>query len=568
MSVGTEPVARGEWIESHREHSPGARIEIIDVGRTVRPGTTLLEDISFTIEPGQLVAIVGGSGAGKTTLLDAIAGVRPASRGTVAFDGVDAAHHPERLRGAIGYVPQDDIIHRDLPLAATLRYAARLRLPADAPRAVIEATVHETLCTLDLTARANVRVGSLSGGQRKRASIGVELLTRPRALFLDEPTSGLDPATARGLVRTLRGLADEGTTVVLTTHSTDDVSHCDRVVFLAGGRLVFVGTPGAALAHFGVGDLTEIYERLAATGGGETSTWSAPSAPAPTRPTTTVPSPPRPPAFHQWRVLVGRNAAVLRHNRLTLAIMLGSPALVIAMFVVLFEPGAFGPSSPRASAAVAISYWIAFAGFFFGLTYGLLQICTERAIVRRERFVVVRVGPYLLAKATVLVPVLLAVTVTMLTVLRWSGRLPAAGAGVYLGLTVTVMLDALAALALGLLASAAVADPSQATLALPMLCFPAVLFSGAVLPVPRMAGAGRLLSIVTSDRWAYEAVGRGLGVERVLGADSAGGGRSLLDELGRTFTGGLAGHWMLLGLFACVFLAGAYAVVARITRTS
>ena len=245
--------------------------------------------------------------------------------------------------------------------------------------------------------------------------------------------------------------------------------------------------------------------------------------------------------------------------------MLGSPALVVAMFAVLFQPGAFDPVSPHPGAAAAISYWIAFAGFFFGLTYGLLQITTEHAVLRRERFVVVRVWPYLLAKAAVLLPVLLAVTVAMLGALRWTNRLPTAGTDVYLGLTVTVMLDATAALALGLLASAAVADPAQATLALPMLCFPAVLFSGAVLPVTSMAGAGQLLSLVTSDRWAYEAVGRGLGLEGLLDAGRTGVGAGPAD-LGGAFTGGLGGHWLRLGLFTVLFLVGAYAVVQRRTR--
>jgi ABC-type multidrug transport system ATPase subunit len=546
-------------------NTTGVRIDVRGVGQIAgRRGTRVLSDVSLSIRPGELLAIVGGSGAGKTTLLDAIAGVRPPAEGSVRYDGLEVGTHREELRGAVGYVPQDDIIHRDLPLEVTLRYAARLRLPAGTPGARIDDAVRDVLRMLDLEARAGVKVGALSGGQRKRASIGVELLTRPRAFFLDEPTSGLDPATARSLVRTLRCLAEQGTTVVLTTHNTDDLAQCDRIAFMASGRLVFVGSPTEALRHFAVDDLAAVYERLADSVVPPARAAVLPS-PRPTVDAASMPAP-SPGAWHQWRVLTARNLDVLRRNRLTMAIMLGSPALVVAMFAVLFQPHAFSPSDPSATAAVAIPYWIAFAGFFFGLTYGLLQITTEQAILRRERFVFLRTGPYLLAKVTVLVPVLLGVTATMLTVLRATDRLPGLTPSAYFGLTITVMLDAVAALALGLLASAAVADPAQATLALPMICFPAVLFSGAVLPVPTMAAAGRLLSAVTSDRFAYEAVGRQLGVEKLLGADPTGRGPRLLDELGRTFTGGVAGHWALLALFAVVFLIGAYAVINRRTR--
>jgi ABC-2 family transporter len=259
---------------------------------------------------------------------------------------------------------------------------------------------------------------------------------------------------------------------------------------------------------------------------------------------------------------------VLRHNRLTLAIMLGSPALVVSMFAVLFEPHAFAAQRPSASAAVSITYWMAFAAFFFGLTYGLLQVVTEAAVLRRERFVGLRIGPYLAGKAAVLVPVLVAVNVAMVAVLRATNRLPAGGVRMYASLLATLMLDAVAALALGLLASAAVADPAQATLALPMLCFPAVLFSGAVLPVPTMAFAGRLISAVTSDRWAFESTGRALGLDRLLAHDPSGRGLELLAEQKDAFAAPQLGHWAILVAFTVVFLVGAARVIRRRTAST
>jgi ABC-type multidrug transport system ATPase subunit len=555
--------------------APGpVRIAAHRLGRVLRDGTPVLTDVTLTVEPGELVAIVGASGAGKTTLLETLAGLRRPSTGSVTFDSWDVHEHRAAFRTAIGYVPQDDIIHRDLPVRATLRHAARLRLPGMGPSAV-EAEVGRTMETLGLTARASTRVDALSGGQRKRVSIAVELLTRPRAFFLDEPTSGLDPGTARTLLATLRELADNGSTVLLTTHSPDDLRHCDRVVVLSGGgRLVFHGTPTKALRHFGVDDVTEIYRLL------EDPTVAAeaadrvrpdrrlsgqrdPSAPAGDRPA--APSP-RSSSLRQWTVLCHRNVDVLVRNRLTLAIMLGAPALVVAMFVVLFRPGAFDTRTGDPLAAVGITYWLAFAGFFFGLTYGLLQICTELAVVRRERHIGLGLGAYLLAKMTVLLPLLLIVNATMVAALRTTGRLPQTGWRDNAAIIGVLLLDAIVALALGLLASAAVTDPSHATLALPMLCFPAVLFGGAVLPAHAMATAGRAISTITPDRWAFEALGRHFALSQRFEPNTT--GRVLSSQYGDAFTGGTAAHLLLLGLFSAAFLASTVQVLRRRTAAA
>ena len=182
----------------------------------------------------------------------------------MSFDGIDLHANLRKFRGVIGYVPQDDIIHADLPLRHTLRYAARLRLPSSTTAAEVDDAVRAAIDTVGLTEHADVRVGSLSGGQRKRASVAVELLTEPRVFFLDEPTSGLDPATSAELIGHLRELADRSATVVFTTHSVADLALCDRVVFLArGGRVGFVGTVDEALEHFEVGSVPELYRRLA-----------------------------------------------------------------------------------------------------------------------------------------------------------------------------------------------------------------------------------------------------------------------------------------------------------------
>jgi ABC-type multidrug transport system ATPase subunit len=503
---------------------------------------------------------VGPSGAGKSTLLETMAGLRRPTAGSVTHGGVAPASGVTR----VGFVPQDDIVHRELPLRRTLRYAALLRLPSATSAARIDEIVDDTLRDLDLTERADVRVGDLSGGQRKRASVAVELLTRPRLFFLDEPTSGLDPVTAADVLVVLRRLADCGVTVVVTTHNPADIDVCDRVVFLRrDGHLGFAGTPAAARTYFGVTDLAHAYRRLADDA--STPAWAEPNprgfrrsgAVSATRLAET-PGHGRPVGwFRQWAVLTRRNADVVVRNRLTLAVLVGSPALVTAMMAVLFRPGAFRATGPGALGPAQTVFWVAFAGFFFGLTYGLLQIVGERAVFRRERLAGLDASAYVASKIALLLPVLAGVAVVLLGVLRGLDRLPAAGWDTYALLLVALVVESLCALTLGLLASAAVADATQATLALPMLCFPQVLFAGAVVPVGDMAGPGHVISAAMANRWAFESLGRALDLDALTANTPA------MAAYHDAMAGSALTGCVVLLAFAGVFAAATVAVLRR-----
>jgi ABC transport system ATP-binding/permease protein len=311
-------------------------------------------------------------------------------------------------------------------------------------------------------------------------------------------------------------------TVVLTTHSVTDIDACDRVVFLApGGHVAFVGAPEGAVAHLGAVSLTDVYLRLAEYDPSSTAVPPDAVTPPPELPRL---EPPRRPVgpLRQWGLLVRRTAEVTLRNRLTLAILLGSPLMVTLMMATLFRPGAFEGTTSGTLGPIQAVFWIAFAGFFFGLTYGLLQIVGETPIVRRERLAGLHLGAYVMAKVTVLAPVLTIVLASLLGVLRLLDRLPAADWATYGALLGVLVVESLAALAVGLVASAAVADAAQATLALPMLCFPQVLFAGAVVPVSDMALPGRLLSGAMANRWAFESLGRVLGIGDGQDATSVG----------------------------------------------
>jgi ABC-type multidrug transport system ATPase subunit len=543
----------------------GAGIDVAGVGQHAGE-RQILHEVSLSIEPGELIAIAGGSGAGKTTLLEILAGLRAPSTGQVRHDGARVDAGATRHSG-IGYVPQDDIIHGEMPLRRTLQYAARLRLPAGTSSGQADRVVDEILRELDLADRRDVAVRMLSGGQRKRASIAVELLTRPATFFLDEPTSGLDPSTSAEVVRLLRQLTRRGVTVVLTTHEPATIDRCDQVVFLTrNGHLAFAGPPAQARRYFGVEDLVEVYHRLATEDTPRAwaerfAAWREPATP-PAQPATPPAQPAKgerhsPSVLRQWWLLTRRNAEVLVRNRLTLAILLGSPVLVTAMMAVLFRPGAFDGHGAVGVGPAQIVFWVAFAGFFFGLTYGLLQIVGERAIFRREHRSGLSAGAYVAAKVGVLVPVLAAVTAVLLGVLRALDRLPAMGWGVYTSLQVSLLVEAVSALTLGLLASATVSTAAQAALALPMLCFPQVLFAGAVVPVADMAAPGRWLSLGLANRYSFEALGHALGLDQLAGALPA------MRAYGDTFSGTVAYRWLVLTGFAILFALATVQVLRR-----
>ena len=209
-------------------------------------GQTILQDISLTIGPGCFVAVIGPSGSGKSTLLSVLSGMRVATEGDVLLNGGDLHRGFENLKARLGFVPQDDIVHRELTVAESLGYTARLRLPRGTPAAERNKRIADVLATLELTERRDLPIQRLSGGQRKRVSIATELLTEPSLIFLDEPTSGLDPGLEEALMLLLRELSYKGKTIVLVTHTLDHIDLCDSVALVMDGRLAFFGPAAEA----------------------------------------------------------------------------------------------------------------------------------------------------------------------------------------------------------------------------------------------------------------------------------------------------------------------------------
>lgn len=444
--------------------------------------THILNDVTFIIEPGQFINILGPSGAGKSTLLDALNGLRPASSGKVVLDEYDLYHNFEGLRPRIGYVPQDDIVHPELTVRDALRFSARLRLGSETPEKEILKLVERTMEQLGLEKRADTRVGNLSGGQRKRVSVGVELLGRPRIMFLDEPTSGLDPATEFKMMQLLRRMADNGCTVVCTTHVMENVYLADQLLILVQGRLVYTGPPDEARNHFGVQRMTLLYDRIEERPAEE---WQEIFEKI------RAGSPPKRPQVSQNPLVPSKSSGSRIPLLLTRQwrILKSDPR---NFWILLVQPFIIGALVSWVTDSTSLALFFAYVStLWFGTSNGAQEIVREIPIFRRERFVGMGLHEYLIGKAlllggmTCLQALILYLTMSL-------GEWGLAGNPAWQ--ISVLLLTATSAVGVGLALSSLVRSTMQAVMLVPLLLIPQILFSGQVVPASEMNKPVRIFS--------------------------------------------------------------------------
>lgn len=469
---------------------------------TTPGGTVILDRVPMVVEPGELVGILGPSGSGKTTLLDALSGGRPAGKGQVSYNNIDLYSHYQTLRTKIGYVPQDDIIHLELTPHEALTYAARLRLPKDTSLTEIGVLVEETLTTLGLGERAHVRIDSLSGGQRKRVSLGVELLTRCNVLFLDEPTSGLDPATEARMMRLFRRLADQGRAVILTTHVMENIDLLDKIAVLYGGKLVYYGPPREALKYFGAERATSLYDRLEASNPDElqarfeqTGEYEDLFGQDDTRTALDAISEAeggrvRPEWLNQLNVLTRRYLRITVGDLRNLGIVMAQPLIIFSLICLTFGK------------AWQVLFLSAVAIFWVGCTNAAREIVREQSVFRRERMVGLAIGPYVLSKVAVIAGLCLAQALVAVGFIKVFGGIDG-GSLLYL---LAFFVANLSGMALGLFISAMANRPEHAQAVVPIVLVPQIIFAGMIEPVADMNAVSRVVSYAVSTRWTYESL--------------------------------------------------------------
>ena len=535
LRVGPYRFVLGEDHLAQYDESSGLKVEAFGLNKWVRKDLNILKDISVIFFPREFVVVVGQSGGGKSTLVDAIAGYRPATHGRVLVNGIDVYRNFNAIRNEIGYVPQRDIIHAELTVYQALDYAAQLRMTPDTTRQERHQRVMEVLADLDLLHRKDVQISGLSGGQQKRVSIGVELLTKPGLFFLDEPTSGLDPGTETALMQLMRRLADQGRTIVLITHATKNVMLADKVIFLArGGYLAWFGPPEEALKYFDQYrserdrraseiEFDEIYAILENQDLGKPEDWAERYRQSPAyekyilqhledkikAPNDIVQSPTlvssRPhrqvSSLRQFMILSARNLKILTRDRFGLALMLATAPLVgllDVLLAVLLGRNPFDPVGGSVTNVIITLFLLAMYGVMVGGISQMREIVKERDIYKRERLVNLKILPYVMSK--IWIAALLAFyQAAAYTIIHFLAFNMPGGLAEFILFFITLTLATMAGMMLGLFASALSPNSNSAPLFVILLMLPQIVLGGALVPLPRFVSAP------TATHWAFNA---------------------------------------------------------------
>jgi len=512
-------VFTGGTLVDRSETETAARTGGLDVHGivfTIGGDKTLLDNVTFAARPTTLTAVIGPSGAGKSTLSKLIAGLTYPSAGAVTFDGHDIHAEYASLRSRIGIVPQDDVLHGQLTVNQALGYAAELRLPPDTSKAERRDKVMQVLEELDLTAQANTRVDKLSGGQRKRASVAMELLTGPSLLILDEPTSGLDPALDRQVMAMLRRLADANRVVLVVTHSLSYLDMCDQVLLLApGGRTAFCGTPSEIGPSMGTRNWADIFSAVSADPQAAHLRFLDRVEPAPSLPET-----------EKTAKLAGGTHTSLRRQFSTIArrqvrLLIADRGYFIFLTVLpfvlavttLMVPGNAGlgiadPHGPNPSEPTTITMLLSIDTIFMGTALTIRDLVGERAIFRREQAAGLSASSYLAAKIVIYSVAAMVQTALLTAIVLFGKGLPTRGAVILgnatLELYVTLAATGIVAAIMGLALSAAATSHDQI---LPMLVVAIMLsfvFCGGLIPVSGRVGLDQV-SWLMPARWGFAA---------------------------------------------------------------
>ncbi|MGV0741414.1 FHA domain-containing protein [Mycolicibacterium sp. XJ870] len=497
-------------------------LEVRGLTWTIEGNKTLLDNISLDARPGTLTAVIGPSGAGKSTFARQVAGYTHPTSGTITFEGHDVHAEYASLRSRIGMVPQDDVVHGQLTVRQALMFAAELRLPPDTTKDDREQVVMQVLEELEMTKHLDTRVDKLSGGQRKRASVAMELLTGPSLLILDEPTSGLDPALDRQVMTMLRQLADAGRVVLVVTHSLTYLDVCDQVLLLApGGKTAFSGPPDQIGPELGTTNWADIFSTVAGDPDAAHQRYRQRTGPTPPPPPQQEPSdlgaPAKTSLFRQLSTIARRQVRLIVSDRGYTAFLMMLPFImgVLSLSVPgdvgfgLPVPAIQGGEAPNEAGQILVMLNV--GAIFMGTALTIRALIGEQAIFRREQAVGLSTTAYLMAKIAVFAvfAVIQSAIVTVITVLGkgWGPGATERGAfisGRNLELFIDISMTCVASAMVGLALSALARSAEQIMPLLVVTVMSQLVFSGGMIPVTDRVVLDQL-SWITPARWGFAA---------------------------------------------------------------
>ncbi len=491
-------------------------LEVHGLTWTIEGDKTLLDNISVDARPGTLTAVIGPSGAGKSTFARQVAGLTHPTSGKVTFEGHDIHAEYASLRSRIGMVPQDDVVHGQLTVHQALMYAAELRLPPDTTRADREQVVAQVLEELEMIQQADTRVDKLSGGQRKRASVAMELLTGPSLLILDEPTSGLDPALDRAVMTMLRQLADAGRVVLVVTHSLTYLDVCDQVLLLApGGKTAFCGPPADIGPAMGTTNWADIFSSVAGDPAGAAAQHLERSGPMPPAPEAATPSdlgtPAKTSLLRQFSTIARRQMRLIVSDRGYFVFLAMLPFIMGVLSLSVPGEVGFGRPDPMGAAPNEpgqILVLLNVGAIFMGTALTIRDLIGERAIFRREQAVGLSTTGYLLAKVIVYATFAVVQSVIVTAITIWGKGAPTQGSvglgNPTLDLFVVMAATTVASAMVGLALSAMAKSNEQIMPLLVVAVMSQLVFSGGMIPVTDRLVLDQL-SWFTPARWGFAA---------------------------------------------------------------
>ncbi|AMO60308.1 multidrug ABC transporter ATPase [Mycolicibacterium phlei] len=497
-------------------------LEVRGLTWTIEGNKTLLDNISIDARPGTLTAVIGPSGAGKSTFAKQVAGLTHPTSGRVTFEGHDIHAEYASLRSRIGMVPQDDVVHGQLTVRQALMYAAELRLPPDTTKADREQVVMQVLEELEMTKHLDTRVEKLSGGQRKRASVALELLTGPSLLILDEPTSGLDPALDRQVMTMLRQLADAGRVVLVVTHSLTYLDVCDQVLLLApGGKTAFYGPPSQIGPELGTTNWADIFSTVAGDPEAAHQRFMSRHGPPPPPPATEQPSdlgsPTSTSVRRQFSTIARRQVRLVISDRAYFAFLMFLPFIMGILSLSVPGDVGFGVPVPAIEGGAApnepgqILVMLNVGAVFMGTALTIRALIGERAIFRREQAVGLSTTAYLLAKVFVFTAfaIVQSAIVTSIAIAGKGWGKGAVETGAFLSsrsleLFIDIAATTIAAAMVGLALSALAKSNEQTMPLLVVAIMSQLVFSGGMIPVTDRIVLDQL-SWLTPARWGFAA---------------------------------------------------------------
>lgn len=488
----------------------GIQLDAIDIVKQVKikfKTREISSHVNMSVKPSEFVAFVGGSGAGKSTFMKCISGVDKPTSGTVLLNGENLYENYENLKYNIGYVPQDDIVFSNLTLHDTLQYAAKLRMPDNTSTKERNQRIKEVLDIVGLTGFENSFIRQLSGGQRKRASIAVELLADPNLFFLDEPTSGLDPGTERSIMKTLRKMSQMGKTIILVTHNTLNLHLCDKVAFFgAGGHLCFYGSPQEALDFFQVDDFVDIYTLINEDlnywyNKFQNSRQKIEPKSVPNGKSNNIENKKKS-FIKQLLILINRYIKLISNDSQQLFILFAQ-APIVALLLSLVTSDKLYVSNETTK---AILFSLGCASIWLGLLNSVQEICKEKVILQKEYMADLKLSAYLLSKF--IVQGILAFIQSILLVGIFQAIAGSSNYSILISpfwdIQLICFLSILASATTGLLISSIVKNANIAMIILPLILVPHLLFSGMLF---KLNGTTKFISNFILCRWTVEGLG-------------------------------------------------------------